>query len=73
MDMTDAKNWMKKSLLGSTTMPMGTGGPPLKDILPFTILDGGEAEHQCCGHDHHHHHHHDDHDDDCTNPKGCCG
>lgn len=68
-------NWMKKSLMGSTTMPLASGGG-------FSFLTGGHVhkdDGSCCGHDHGHHHHnhsHHDHDHDedgnCTDPKGGC-
>lgn len=86
--MTKKFDWMKKSLMGSTTMPMAGG-------LMAGPGHSHAADGSCCGHDHghghhhhghdhsghSHHHHHDgaccDHDhgaegDDQTSPKGCC-
>lgn len=69
--MSGKTNWMKKGLLGSTTLPLTSGGG-------FSFLNGGHKhkhDGNCCGHDHSHHDHHDhDHDEDgnCTDPKGGC-
>ncbi len=84
--MTKKNDWMRKSLMGSTTLPPGTGGGNLFLGTPHVHAADGS----CCGHGHdhshdhshaghHHHHHHGEacthdheHDEDCTSPKGGC-
>lgn len=81
-------SWLKNNLMGSTTMPAGTGGG-------LSFLQTGHIHKEdgsCCGHDHHHHeahehtdacghdhvhgahcdHDHNHDDEDCTSPKGGC-
>jgi hypothetical protein len=74
-------DWMKRGLMGSTTLPLGTAGASLLSMPHVHAADGS-----CCGHDHSHdnddhgHHHghqhgpdcNHDHDEDATSPKGGC-
>ncbi len=74
--MTD--KWIKKKLLMSSTLPMGTGGAASGQWMMGSGHSHGHHHHHhdhehaadgsCCGHDHHHH----DDDEDTTNPKGGC-
>jgi hypothetical protein len=48
-------DWIKNSLLGSSTMPLGSAGTS----GPLPGLDGGHVHGPNCNHDHDHHHHHD--------------
>jgi hypothetical protein len=83
--MAKKNDWMKKSLMGSTTMPMGTGDSAGGFFLSSPHVHAADGS--CCGHDHAHGYHHDhghhrhhgescahdhDHDEDCTSPKGGC-
>lgn len=67
--MSKNSDWIKKSLMGSTTMPTGTGGG-----FSFLPLGGGIHVHNedgsCCGHDHGHDHSHAHHHD---HAHGSCG
>ncbi len=69
-EMSKKFDWMKRSLMGSTTMSLSGS------VLPHSHIHNADGS--CCGH--HHHHVHDEHcghdhgeSDDHTNPKGeCC-
>ncbi|QQG37489.1 MAG: hypothetical protein HYS17_01780 [Micavibrio aeruginosavorus] len=65
--------FLKSGLMGSSTMPMGTGGAPF-NLFPVAGHRHHEhaADGSCCGHDHDHHHAHDGlcghdhvHDENC--------
>ncbi len=72
--MSKKTDWIKRSLLSSSTMPIGTG------------IAGGHVHGPHCNHGHDHSHeekgekhvhgphcnHHDDDEDDTTNPRGGC-
>lgn len=56
--MSDTKSWIRRSLMGSTTLPAGIAPNP---VLPHAH----KADGSCCGHHHHGHDHahaHDHHD-----------
>ncbi|MCM2345005.1 MAG: hypothetical protein NDJ24_10645 [Alphaproteobacteria bacterium] len=56
--------FLKSGLMGSSTLPMGTGGA----VFNLFPVAGHHHEHaadgSCCGHDHSHHHH--EHDQSCS-------
>ncbi|MFN3826202.1 MAG: hypothetical protein ACK4NR_01105 [Micavibrio sp.] len=57
--------FLRSGLMGSSTLPMGTGGGAI-NLFPTHSHHHHEhaADGSCCGHDHHHDHHHE-HGPDC--------
>jgi hypothetical protein len=52
MTMNKKFDWLKNNLMGSTTMPLGTG---LGTASGFSVLQSGHVHNEdgsCCGHDH---------------------
>jgi len=70
--MTKKNDWIKKSLLGSSTLPVGTGGSPLFTMHSHSHhhVHGPDCNH---GHDHEHVHGPDcDHDhEEHVHGPGC--
>lgn len=78
-------DWIKKRLMGSSTMPVGTGQGgkgPLNVLQSGHVHDhvhsddgsccGGYHDHEHHAHDHSHDHSHNHHDHDHVHGSGCC-
>lgn len=51
--------FLKSGLMGSSTMPMGTGGAAFNLFPAHHHHHEHAADGSCCGHDHAHDHHHE--------------
>ena len=70
------KNWIKKRLMMSSTLPAGAAN---EGTAPTWMMGSAAHDHvhsadgSCCDHDHMHEHKHaEDCDGDHTSPKGDC-
>jgi len=64
--------FLKSGLMGSSTMPLGTGGA--FSLLTPVHTHEHTADGSCCGHDHGHNHHHEhgaDSDHDHVHDEHC--
>lgn len=59
--------FLKSGLMGSSTMPLGTGGAPVNLFPTHSHHHHHEhaADGSCCGHDHHHAEEEHVHDENC--------